>query len=164
MAFPLAHLSDRQAALLRALWSEGVHIPAISVQLSVNLLPGENKVTRNAVTTWRRKFDLPSRRTPRGMDILHRRGVEVNIPPLGRLEAATAAELGYQGGEAERLDAMRAEVMRLLPGLRGKNLACTCREPAAYERDRCHGAFLLELANSTTAPGGNPTIPGVSTP
>ncbi|MDB5358801.1 MAG: hypothetical protein JWO51_98 [Rhodospirillales bacterium] len=64
------------------------------------------------------------------------------------LETETAAALGYEGAEAERLDAMRAEVMRLLPGLRGKNLACTCPEPAPYERDRCHRAFLLKLANA----------------
>lgn len=85
MAIAIARLSDRQSSLLRALWAEGAHIPVISIQLSTGLLPGENKVTRNAVTTWRRKFDLPSRRTPRGMGILHRRGVDVTVPPLGRL-------------------------------------------------------------------------------
>jgi hypothetical protein len=31
--------------------------------------------------------------------------------------------------------------------LRGKNLACWCRLPEPYDRDKCHAATLLELAN-----------------
>lgn len=31
--------------------------------------------------------------------------------------------------------------------LRGKNLACWCPLPAPYERDKCHAATLLKLAN-----------------
>ncbi len=31
--------------------------------------------------------------------------------------------------------------------LRGKNLGCWCRLPAAGEPDRCHAALLLALAN-----------------
>lgn len=63
------------------------------------------------------------------------------------LEAETAEELGYTGTAAEMLNARRAEVMRRLPELRGKNLACWCPCPAPYERDRCHRAILMELAN-----------------
>lgn len=63
------------------------------------------------------------------------------------IETPTAAELGYVGEQAAMLDAMRAEVMLLLPTLRGKNLACWCPEPMPYERDRCHASVLLELAN-----------------
>lgn len=32
--------------------------------------------------------------------------------------------------------------------LRGKNLACWCKLPELYERDRCHGAVLLTAANA----------------
>jgi hypothetical protein len=63
------------------------------------------------------------------------------------LEAETAEELGYTGTAAEMLNTRRAEVMRRLPELRGKNLACWCPCPDPYERDRCHRAVLMELAN-----------------
>ena len=42
----------------------------------------------------------------------------------------------------EKLAEQRAEVLRRLPELRGKNLACWCPIGAA-----CHGDVLLELAN-----------------
>ena len=32
--------------------------------------------------------------------------------------------------------------------LRGKNLACWCPLPEAYEHDECHAAVLLEIANA----------------
>jgi Domain of unknown function (DUF4326) len=41
----------------------------------------------------------------------------------------------------------RAEVLRALPGLRGKNLACWCPLPREGEADSCHALVLLELAN-----------------
>jgi len=63
------------------------------------------------------------------------------------LESETAEELGYTAMFAEHLNTRRAEVMRRLPDLRGKNLACWCPCPARYERDRCHRAVLMELAN-----------------
>jgi hypothetical protein len=42
----------------------------------------------------------------------------------------------------------RTEVLRALPGLRGKNLACWCPLPGEGEADSCHALVLLELANS----------------
>jgi hypothetical protein len=42
----------------------------------------------------------------------------------------------------------RADVLRALPGLRGKNLACWCPLPKDGEADSCHALVLLELANS----------------
>lgn len=41
----------------------------------------------------------------------------------------------------------RHEVLRALPTLRGKNLACWCPLPGDGEPDRCHAAVLLALAN-----------------
>lgn len=65
------------------------------------------------------------------------------------IETETAEELGYTGDDAERLNAQRAEVKRLLPTMRGMNIACWCRVPTEpYQRDKCHGALLLRLANS----------------
>lgn len=63
------------------------------------------------------------------------------------LEAETAEELGHTGSAAKLLNDRRAEVMRRLPELRGKNLACWCPCPAPYQRDRCHRAVLMEMAN-----------------
>jgi Domain of unknown function (DUF4326) len=42
---------------------------------------------------------------------------------------------------------LRTEILAALPGLRGKNLACWCALPEAGQRDNCHAALLLELAN-----------------
>ncbi len=42
---------------------------------------------------------------------------------------------------------LRAKVLTALPTLRGKNLACWCALPEAGQRDNCHAALLLELAN-----------------
>jgi uncharacterized protein DUF4326 len=42
---------------------------------------------------------------------------------------------------------LRTKVLAALPGLRGKNLACWCALPEAGQRDNCHAALLLELAN-----------------
>jgi|SRR5262245_19517471 len=41
----------------------------------------------------------------------------------------------------------RQEVLRALPTLRGKNLACWCPLPRDGEPDRCHAAVLLAVAN-----------------
>jgi hypothetical protein len=54
-----------------------------------------------------------------------------------------ARELGYNRETAVLLDALKAQVLAALPELRGKDLG----EPAPYERDRCHAATLIELAN-----------------
>jgi hypothetical protein len=42
---------------------------------------------------------------------------------------------------------LRAKVLAALPTLRGRNLACWCALPQAGQRDNCHAALLLELAN-----------------
>lgn len=42
-------------------------------------------------------------------------------------------------------DKLRAEAQA---ELRGKNLACWCPLPEAYNHDECHAAVLLELANA----------------
>ena len=41
----------------------------------------------------------------------------------------------------------RKAVLKALPALRGKNLACWCPLPKYGESDNCHAALLLELAN-----------------
>lgn len=46
----------------------------------------------------------------------------------------------WQGTESDR---RRAEIMALIPGLRGKNVACWCGLDAP-----CHGDVYLELANA----------------
>jgi hypothetical protein len=45
------------------------------------------------------------------------------------------------------LTARRRQVLKALPGLRGKNLACWCALPEGGKPDNCHAALLLELAN-----------------
>ncbi len=64
------------------------------------------------------------------------------------LREPDAAALGYAAPLAAKLDALRAEVLRRLPALRGRNLACWCRLPAPGARDLCHAATLLQLANA----------------
>jgi Domain of unknown function (DUF4326) len=49
--------------------------------------------------------------------------------------------------EMDKLTARREQVLRSLPTLRGKNLACWCPLPKSGEPDNCHAATLLELAN-----------------
>ncbi|WP_327335914.1 DUF4326 domain-containing protein [Streptomyces sp. NBC_01324] len=44
----------------------------------------------------------------------------------------------------------RRRILAELHTLRGKNLACTCPLPEPGQRDHCHAAVLLELANATT--------------
>jgi hypothetical protein len=51
-------------------------------------------------------------------------------------------------GRREELAALRAQVLAALPALRGKNLACWCALPRPGQRDNCHAALLLELANA----------------
>ena len=41
----------------------------------------------------------------------------------------------------------RALVRENLHTLRGKNLACWCKKPLPYARDKCHAMTLIELAN-----------------
>jgi hypothetical protein len=45
------------------------------------------------------------------------------------------------------LTALREQVLDALPALRGKNLACWCPLPEPGQRDSCHAALLLEMAN-----------------
>ena len=51
------------------------------------------------------------------------------------------------GAEPAGLAEKREIVLRALPSLRGKNLACWCALPKAGEPDNCHAAVLLQLAN-----------------
>jgi len=44
----------------------------------------------------------------------------------------------------------------LLPGLRGKNLACWCPLPKPGEPDCCHAACLLEIANAPEKADADP--------
>lgn len=63
------------------------------------------------------------------------------------LREPNAQALGYSGDLAGKLDALRDAVLQELPRLRGKNLACWCPLPEPYERDCCHAATLLRMAN-----------------
>ncbi|MPZ58456.1 MAG: DUF4326 domain-containing protein [Rhizobiales bacterium] len=56
--------------------------------------------------------------------------------------AASDEDVGPQAAE------LRKGVLGRLHALRGKNLACYCQLPDPYERDRCHAAILLQLANA----------------
>ena len=49
----------------------------------------------------------------------------------------------------------RQMVMKVLPGLQGKNLACWCPLPEADEPDVCHAAALLEIVQAGQ-PGRGP--------
>jgi hypothetical protein len=75
------------------------------------------------------------------------------------LMASTATCLGYVGKDAEMLDRKRERVLKLLPGLRGSNLACWCAlcpDHAAGKPlgvrctacEPCHTDALLEIANA----------------
>ena len=55
----------------------------------------------------------------------------------------------WMGPEA---DATRDRMLKALPELRGKDLACTCPLPEPGQPDHCHAAVLLKLANATPAP------------
>jgi Domain of unknown function (DUF4326) len=50
-------------------------------------------------------------------------------------------------GRKKTLARRRLEILRALPNLRGKNLACWCPLPSEGQSDPCHGAVLLDLAN-----------------
>ena len=51
-------------------------------------------------------------------------------------------------GEKAMLKEQRKRVLSALPTLRGKNSACWCRLPEPGQRDNCHAATLLEMANA----------------
>ena len=53
-------------------------------------------------------------------------------------------QMDYVGPESER---KRSKLLARLPELRGKDLACWCKEG-----EPCHADVLLELANQPTAP------------
>jgi hypothetical protein len=55
---------------------------------------------------------------------------------------------GIPAARLQELMALRAEVVAALPALRGKSLACWCPLPRPGQRDNCHAALLLELANA----------------
>jgi hypothetical protein len=54
---------------------------------------------------------------------------------------------GYTRDLAEQLITRRRMVCEALPSLRGRDLACWCSLPEPYDRDICHAAALLALAN-----------------
>jgi Domain of unknown function (DUF4326) len=54
---------------------------------------------------------------------------------------------GIPASRMKMLMELREKVLAALPTLRGKNLACWCPLPEAGQRDNCHAALLLELAN-----------------
>lgn len=68
------------------------------------------------------------------------------------LREPNAQALGYAGALAGLLDALRDAVLEEIPKLRGKNLACWCPLPAPGQRDCCHAATLLRLANAEPSP------------
>jgi hypothetical protein len=54
---------------------------------------------------------------------------------------------GLPPSRRKALTELRETVLAALPRLSGKNLACWCPLPEARQRDNCHAALLLELAN-----------------
>ena len=68
------------------------------------------------------------------------------------LREPNAQALGYAGDLAGKLNALRDVVLQELPRLRGKNLACWCPPPMPGQRDCCHAATLLRLANAEPSP------------
>jgi hypothetical protein len=52
------------------------------------------------------------------------------------------------GSQKRQLARRRTEVLAALKRLRGKNLACWCPLPKDGERDSCHAAILVQLANA----------------
>ena len=57
-------------------------------------------------------------------------------------------ETGISAARRQMLKEQRKRVLSALPTLRGKNLACWCRLPEPGQRDNCHAATLLEMANA----------------
>jgi len=57
-------------------------------------------------------------------------------------------ETGISAARRQMLKEQRKRVLSALPTLRGKNLACWCRLPELGQRDNCHAATLLEMANA----------------
>ena len=54
---------------------------------------------------------------------------------------------GFRPQTRQKLARRRQDILRALPTLRGKNLACWCPLPTHGDFDSCHAALLLELAN-----------------
>jgi hypothetical protein len=73
----------------------------------------------------------------------HDRAVELH---RAWLTGSLAGE-GIPASRLEELAALRRKVLSALPALRGKSLACWCPLPEPGQRDNCHAALLLELAN-----------------
>jgi hypothetical protein len=57
-------------------------------------------------------------------------------------------ETGISAARRQMLKERRKSVLAALPTLRGKNLACWCPLPEPGQRDNCHAATLLEMANA----------------
>ena len=62
------------------------------------------------------------------------------------------ADVCLRQGTKGVLARKRSDILRALPDLRGKNLACWCPLPSPGESDTCHAAVLLELANRQSPP------------
>lgn len=61
----------------------------------------------------------------------------------------TDAQLGeWPGPLGGQLIRLKPLVLDRLAGLRGVGFACWCGLPEPYERDRCHRAALLDIANA----------------
>lgn len=81
------------------------------------------------------------------------------LHPYGRTEAVrlhtewiTSGKLPDDEGwmnQAKVMEEKRSTVLKAMPFLRGKNLACWCKPPTPYQVDEdcCHRAILLKLAN-----------------
>ena len=59
-----------------------------------------------------------------------------------------AGEITLLVDTAASLQEIASRDIKKVPALRGKNLACWCSLPQPGERDNCHAALLLELANA----------------
>jgi len=94
-------LSPRQTDLLKALWSEGAFIPVISARLSADLQPGERRIGIEGVTLWRRRLGLAPRWVRNPLGAVGNRGVEVNVPPMGKLPDPAEVERIWGGHRFE---------------------------------------------------------------
>jgi hypothetical protein len=73
------------------------------------------------------------------------------IMKLGRAEAVKRFR-DMLDDPAETAAWLYPSIHEIKTKLRGKNLACWCSPPKETERDICHAAILLEIANASEAP------------
>jgi uncharacterized protein DUF4326 len=90
----------------------------------------------------------------------HDRAVELHRAWL----TGSLAGQGIPAGRLEKLMTQREKVLAALPALRGKTLACWCPLPKPGERDNCHAALLLELANVGARDPCEAKAPGAARP